>query len=392
MELQIWHLSAIASLLCAAPCLTFLAEVVFAKRRRGGAESSADGRALRYRVLIPAHDEAQGLRECLRALIPLLPSPETALVVADNCTDETAAIAESEGAEVLVREDPTLRGKGYALGHGLDHLAADPPDCVVFLDADTSYTSGAPADLVELVLESGRPVQGVFQMEAESDGALMERVSGLAVRVKNDLRVRGLAEIGGAVSLLGSNFALPWSACLAVPAPEGELAEDAVWGWRLADRGLPPLYTDRAACAGKLARGVEATNIQRARWERGTLLGALRVLPRVALRALLRGRLGVLCLALDGLVPPLSLLCFACLTCAVFGSLLDAPLMVSLAPLLLLFAALFIAWGRVGRDLIALHEFLALPVHAVIRVLRLPATLLRGREWKRTPRERVIEE
>ncbi len=392
MDFHVWHLSAIASLLCAAPCITLLAEVVFAKRRRRGTEPSSLETSLRYRVIIPAHDEAQGLRECLRALIPLLPSPETALVVADNCTDETAAIAASEGAEVLERDEPALRGKGYALGHGLNHLAADPPDCVVFLDADTSYTSGAPADLVELVLKSGRPVQGVFQMEAESDGALMERVSGLAVRVRNDLRVRGLADIGGAVSLLGSNFALPWSACLAVPVPEGELAEDAIWGWRLADRGLPPLYTARAVCAGRLARGAEATEIQRARWERGTLLGALRVLPGVALRALLRGRLGVFCLALDGLVPPLSLLCFACLFCAGLGWALGAPWMLSLSPLGLLLAALFIAWGRVGRDLIAPHEVLALLIHAAIRVSRLPATLLRGREWKRTPRERVVEE
>jgi len=229
-------------------------------------------------------------------------------------------------------------------------------------------------------------------MEAERDGALAERVSGLAVRVKNDLRVRGLAGVGGAVSLLGSNFALPWAACLAVPAPEGELAEDAVWGWRLADRGFPPLYTARAACAGSLARGAEATRIQRARWERGTLLGAWRVLPSVALRALLRGRLRTLCLALDGLVPPLSLLCFACIACALLGLALGAPWVWTSSPLSLLLVALFIAWARVGRDLIAPHEVLALPLHAAIRVLRLPATLLSGREWKRTPRERVVKD
>ena len=152
MELHVGYLSAIASLLCAAPGVILLAEVVFAKRRGGEAETSSGEPAPRYRVLIPAHDEAQGLRECLRALKPLLPSPETALVVADNCSDETAAIAESEGAEVLVRDEPTLRGKGYALRHGLEHLAADPPDCVVFLDADTSYLQGTPRDLVDLAL------------------------------------------------------------------------------------------------------------------------------------------------------------------------------------------------------------------------------------------------
>lgn len=392
MELHVWNLSIIASLLCAAPGVILLAEVVFAKRRVGEAGTSSEEPSPRYRVLIPAHDEAEGLRECLRALMPLLPSPETALVVADNCSDETAAIAESEGAEVLVRDEPTLRGKGYALRHGLEHLAADPPDCVVFLDADTSYLQGTPRDLVDLALATGRPVQGAFQMEVGLEEALLERVSSLAVRIKNDLRVRGLSDIGGVISLLGSNFALPWSACLVVPPPEGELAEDAVWGWRLADRGAPPLYTARAACSGMLARGAEATRIQRARWERGTLLGAWRVLPGVALRALLRGRLGVLCLALDGLVPPLSLLCLACLSCAALVMSLGLSWALAFLPLGLLQTALFVAWLRVGRDLIAPHELIALPVHAAIRVLRLPATLLRGREWKRTPREHTVKE
>lgn len=387
-----WHVGALASLLCAVPGLVLFLEVVCAKRGRDEEEAIPSGSVPSFRVLIPAHDEGQGIKECLRSLKPLLPSPGTALVIADNCTDETAEIAAAEGAEVLVRDVPELRGKGYALRYGLEHLAEDPPQCVVFLDADSSYKRGGPADLVELVLATGRPVQGVFQMEAGSNGSLSERVSTLAVRVRNDLRVRGLARIGGVVSLLGSNFALPWSACVSAPPPGGELAEDAVWGWRLADMGRGPLHTTRSACEGRLARGGEATRIQRARWERGTLLGSLRVLPGVLLRACLRRRLGVALLALDGLVPPLSLLAFLALGCAALGHYLQTPWALSLTPLGLVFAALFISWFRVGRGLVAPHELLALPLHALLRVLRLPATIFGGSEWRRTPREQVVEE
>jgi len=391
MEFHVWHAGALVSLLFAVPGLVLLIEVLFAKLRDDVSGSSAEPPPS-FRVLIPAHDEAGGLGECLRALKPLLPSPETALVVADNCTDDTAAIAKAEGVEVLVRDVPELRGKGYALQHGLDHLALDPPECIVFLDADSSYVRGAPADLAELVKATGRPVQGVFRMEAGEGGSLSERVAALAVRVKNDLRVRGLARVGGAVSLLGSNFALPWSACQAVPLPEGELAEDAVLGWRLADAGLAPHHTTRAACEGRLARGGEATRIQRGRWERGTLLGSWRVLPGVLARAALRGRPGVMLLALDGLVPPLSLLAFGCLVCAAIGGPLGMPPVWSLTPLGIISCALLLSWIRVGRDLVAPHELFALPLHAIVRILRLPSTILAGREWRRTPRERVAEE
>lgn len=392
MELQTWHAGALASLVCATPGLLFLVETLCARRREGDDSGQAAEDPPSFRVLIPAHDEAQGLGECLRALRPLLPTPQTALVVADNCTDDTEAVALAAGAEVLVRDEPELRGKGYALQHGLDHLAGDPPESVVFLDADSTYLRGSPADLAELVRATGRPVQGVFRMEAGEQGALMERVATLAVRVKNDLRVRGLARIGGTVSLLGSNFALPWSACLAVPPPEGELAEDAVWGWRLADAGFPTLHSTKAVAEGRLARGEDATRIQRARWERGTLLGSWRVLPGVLMRALLRLRLSVVLLALDGLVPPLSLLLFGCLVCAGFAWFTGLSLVASLAPLGLLSFALLISWLRVGRSLIAPTELLALPLHAIIRVSRLPATILAGREWRRTPREGTTEE
>ena len=48
------------------------------------------------------------------------------LVVADNCSDDTAAVARAAGAEVTERSDVERRGKGYALDHGVRHLAADP--------------------------------------------------------------------------------------------------------------------------------------------------------------------------------------------------------------------------------------------------------------------------
>ncbi len=391
MEFPSWNVVAIATALCGGPSLILFLEVVFAGRRDDeslGDQSSANPS---YRVLIPAHDEEEGIGACLAALIPLLPSPRTALVIADNCSDETAAIAVALGAEVLTRDVAELRGKGYALKYGLDHLEQDPPDSVVFLDADCSYLRGGPGDMAALAVKSGRPTQGLFLMDAPKDSSLRARAAAFAVRVKNDLRIRGLSRISGAVSLQGSNFALPWSACAAVPPPEDELAEDAVWGWRLADKGLPPLFSTRTLCEGRLASGEEANQIQRSRWERGTLLGAWRVLPGVLLRSLVRGRASVSLLALDGLVPPLSLLAFLCSLLAFWGSFTEASLFLSLTPLSLLVAAVIISWLRVGRDLVASHELIALLAHALIRIARFPSTLLSGSEWRRTPREHAGE-
>src|SRR5262245_12856389 len=84
-------------------------------------------------VLIPAHNEELVLGRTLETLLPTLGAGHRVLVVADNCTDQTAKIAARHKAEVIERFDTQERGKGYAVAFGLQHLAANPPTAVVFL-------------------------------------------------------------------------------------------------------------------------------------------------------------------------------------------------------------------------------------------------------------------
>ena len=109
----------------------------------------------RLAVLIPAHNESAGIAATMQNLLPQLSSGDRLVVIADNCTDDTAAAARQAAsqtattAEVLVleRHDPDQRGKGYALAFGRKALVADPPDVVVLVDADCRVTSGTVADL-----------------------------------------------------------------------------------------------------------------------------------------------------------------------------------------------------------------------------------------------------
>src|ERR1700722_4751052 len=66
-------------------------------------------------VLMPAHNESSVIASAIRSVLPQLVAQDRLVVVADNCSDDTAAIAATEGAEVVVRTDFARRGKGYAL-------------------------------------------------------------------------------------------------------------------------------------------------------------------------------------------------------------------------------------------------------------------------------------
>ena len=90
------------------PTVVFAIEICAASflARRHQAPPTARRRGT-VAVLIPAHDEAKGILATLNDIKPQLRPTDRLLVVANNCTDDTAAVAASAGAEVTVRLEPT---------------------------------------------------------------------------------------------------------------------------------------------------------------------------------------------------------------------------------------------------------------------------------------------
>ena len=70
-------------------------------------------------VLVPAHDEAGTIAATLQALRSQTRQPDRVVVVADNCTDDTAALARACGAEVVETVGNTDKKAG-ALNQALE--------------------------------------------------------------------------------------------------------------------------------------------------------------------------------------------------------------------------------------------------------------------------------
>ena len=85
-------------------------------------KSSSTKRTPLTTILIPAHNESTGITQTLLSIKAQSTANVKVLVVADNCNDDTAAVARSHGVEVIERFHETKRGKGFALDFGLQYL------------------------------------------------------------------------------------------------------------------------------------------------------------------------------------------------------------------------------------------------------------------------------
>jgi cellulose synthase/poly-beta-1,6-N-acetylglucosamine synthase-like glycosyltransferase len=386
------------------PILVFCLECTLAlppRRFRQTADAQSPPRTSarpRVAVLIPAHNEEAGILSTVRAVKGQLRATDRLIVIADNCTDGTASLAQGAGCEVICRYDPARRGKGYALDAGVRHLenAGARPEIVIVFDADCIPQHGCVTALATAVSESGRPVQGTYLMglppPPSPAGAT---VSALAVLVKNLVRPRGLSRVGLPCMLTGTGMAFPWDVIRKAKLSSGSIVEDMQLGIDLALAGQPAAFCEEARVIGRLPAGSAAARNQRRRWEHGHLAMLISQAPRLLFRGLLARRWLALVLLADLCVPPMSLLMILTAFAACAATAAAMLGIASPMPAILLSGALgwvtlcvIGSWLRFGRQAMPPASVLGAPRYALAK-MPLYASFFRNRQrqWVRTERD-----
>jgi cellulose synthase/poly-beta-1,6-N-acetylglucosamine synthase-like glycosyltransferase len=348
----------------------------------------------RIAVLVAAHNESLAMLPTLADIRSQLRIGDRILVVADNCTDDTARLAAAGSAEVIERKEPRRRGKGYALQFGLAHLSRDPPEIVVFFDADCNLAYGTIDRLASTCAITQRPVQALNLMKAPIGSSTNHQVAEFAWRVKNWVRPLGLSRLGFPCQLLGTGMALPFGLVHSVDLASGSIVEDLKLGLDLALAGSAPMFCPSALVTSEFASSAAGARAQRQRWEHGHI-AMISAAPKLIVAAVARGNLGLLVLALDLAVPPLSLtavllagvlsLAGGAALCGFSSLALTIALLCSLGFGL----AVFLAWLVHGRDVLPPGAVVSIAPY-VLRKLSMYGRILTGRtaaHWIRTDRK-----
>ncbi|WP_397449709.1 glycosyltransferase family 2 protein [Pseudomonas sp. NA-150] len=387
-----WLLGALAVLIL-VPALVLFTQVLLACLP-ARTLPLAQGSRPRVAVLVPAHNESSLILATLTSILPQLLKGDRLLVVADNCDDDTAALARSTGAEVVERTSDQQRGKGYALDFGVRHLASAAPEVVIIVDADCQVGEGAIEHLATRCIGSGRPVQALYLMHAPAGAALKVRIAEFAWCVKNRVRPRGWARLGLPCQLMGAGMAFDWRDLTLINLASGHLVEDLKMGLDLCRNGKPPLFCPEARVTSYFPGSDEVLSSQRTRWEHGHLGVILGDAPKLFVESIGRGNGNLLAMTLDLLVPPLALLVLALaavfslswLAFLLFAAL--APALIASAAMALLGVAVLLAWSQFGRELISLSALLYAPFYVVKKIpLYLGFLIKRQVDWVHSKRD-----
>ena len=351
---------------------------------------------VKFAVVIPAHDEAPAIGRTVASVLrcaSVLRSERPGrnllietLVIADNCSDSTAAVASAAGARVITRVDTERRGKGFALQDTFATLMVEGFDGFLVIDADTVVDANILVEIVDLLDTGADGVQARYGV-LNASATIRTRLMNVAFMAMNVLRPLGRERLGFSAGIFGNGFALTKATLEAVPYDAHSVVEDLEYHLRIVRSGRRIAFADRTSVYGEMPTTKRGFQTQRARWEGGRLRMIIGNVPSLS-REVLTGRFRLIEPLLDLLLLPLGFH-----TAIIAGALLIPSALIRIYALsALLMVAVHVAVAVIvgGGDLSDFAALLAAPFY-VAQKLALAGKIFRSARhdaaWIRTERE-----
>ncbi|MGH2457572.1 MAG: glycosyltransferase family 2 protein [Chloroflexota bacterium] len=327
-------LSVVALVLVAVP-LAYLVVLALASAIPSASSLSARQPTHRFVIAIPAHDEEDVIAATVGRLRQLdYPGELFAVhVVADHCSDQTAALAHQAGAVVHERQDGPRSGKGAALSWLLSRvLASDCCDAVVIFDGDTRVDPRFLRVMDSRLALGDDAVQGQHIISNPGSG-WFPALTWAMFLVDNRFGNLGRTRLGLSCKNMGDSICFRADVLRKVGWGEG-LTEDYQLRQRLLLEGIRISYEPRAIGYGEAVLTWRQARAQRARWLRGTHDASSQFATRLLRQGVIHRQAALLDGAVQAYFPSYSTLTVVSATLLV-AQLLASQFVASIAPTLL---------------------------------------------------------
>lgn len=246
---------------------------------RTPAAIAAGDRRRRLRVVIPAHNEEAVIARLLGDLEQDGYENRAVWVLADRCTDATAAVSVDHGASVAERVDGAS-GKGAALGWYLEQHPLDDDEALVIFDADNRIPAGTLARIAD-ELDAGAAVVQCYLDVENPDESWLTMASAMSYWAGNRMVQLARSNLGWSADLGGTGMAFTAAALERSGGFGDSLTEDQEVAVRLGLAGLPVSWLHDVRIRDEKPSELGAAVRQRARWMSGKRGVSRRYLPRL---------------------------------------------------------------------------------------------------------------
>ncbi len=364
---------------------------LLARRSPPSASAAWPAPAMTFDIIVPAHDEARGIVATIASLSALdYPAAlRRIVVVADNCSDDTAALARLCGAHVLERHAPEQRGKGYALAFAFEHGLRDGfASAFVVVDADSVVSSNLLAVFARRFAAGAMALQADYGVRNPRD-SWRTRLMCLAFALFHRVRSLARQRLRLSVGLRGNGMGFSAELIRHIPHQAFSIVEDAEYGIQIGLAGHRVEDAGEAHVLGDMPADERSARSQRRRWEHGRFALLTRHGPILLRRAWHERSRVLLDLAVDLIVPPLSYVALLTTVGMAASLWLGRPLPITLfaAAAAGLSAYVLRGWSLSGLGLRGAVDLLCAPYYVFWKLwLLVRRDERKSEEWVRTRR------
>ncbi len=346
-----------------------------------------------FLILVPAHNEAEGITRTLESLKGLNPTGEVNItVIADNCTDNTAEVAQNAGVNVIERNNPVLRGKGYALEYALEQNDLTEYDAVVIVDADTIVAPNLLEAMARPLVNGAGAVQvsNEFLLDRETP---LEYLQQMANHAENVFYYNARTVLGFPVLLRGTGMAIRSEVLREHPWDSHSVTEDVDYAVNIILDGYQIDFSLETWVRSAATSTYEQSYSQKSRWAGGTFGLIFGKGPKVLWGGITQFRLGLIDLAWSFLTlsrPTLIFLCLVPLVLSPFASHGNGLLFALWSIFLIFLLVLYLVTGMIFMPdkAAAMKALVHAPFYgAWLFMVQLKALFRKDRDWIRTERK-----
>ncbi|MFW6007529.1 MAG: glycosyltransferase family 2 protein [Halanaerobiales bacterium] len=241
----------------------------------------------KFAVIVPAHNEEKVISKLLNNL-KNLNYPDSLydiFVVADNCKDNTASIAQENQVNVIERFNSEKKGKGYALRYAFQKLgflnkniSDSEYDAVAVFDADNLVKENFLSAMNTRLKNNEKIIQAYIDSKNASDNWVTGTFS-MMFWINDRYNLLSRYNIGLSAVLMGTGMCISVDTLRKTGWDTVTLTEDLEYSVQALGNGIKTTFARETEVYDEKPTSFMASCRQRLRWARGQLSVVYKYVP-----------------------------------------------------------------------------------------------------------------